>query len=123
MKHSILMVLLCGAILTSIAPAAPADHGTLGVGVELGLPVGLSGKLWISNRSAIDAAVGWDFQYQRVALQAGYLYHFPIDQVPNGYLAGYAGLGGSWWNSPPSDGKAGRPSLPSPITRWPAHCR
>ncbi len=103
MKRALLFILLCSMVFTGTALAVQSDHGNIGVGIALGLPLGLSGKFWFSNRSAIDAIVGWDFQSQRLALQTGYLYHFPIEDVPTGHLAGYAGLGGLLKLPLPSD--------------------
>ena len=103
MKHVLLVVLVCSTVFSGAALAAHSGHGNIGVGVALGAPIGLSGKFWIFNRSAIDAVLGWDFQYQRFAFQGGYLYHFPIENVSKGYLAGYAGVGGLLKLSPPSD--------------------
>lgn len=103
MKHVLLLVFLCWVAFSGAALAAHSDQGNIGFGVELGVPMGLSGKFWIFNRSAIDVVLGWDFQYQRFAFQAGYLYHFPIENVSKGYLAGYVGVGGLLKLSPPSD--------------------
>lgn len=102
MKHVLLLAVVCVIVFSGTALAAPADHGNIGVGVILGLPTGLSGKFWFSDRSAIDAAAGWNFEIQYFALQAGYLYNYPID-VPSGFLVAYVGAGGLLELASPSD--------------------
>jgi hypothetical protein len=101
-KHVLLLAVACAIFFSGTALAAPADHEDIGVGVILGLPTGLSGKFWFSDRSAIDAAVGWNFEIQYFALQAGYLYNRPME-VSSGFLAVYVGAGGVAEFASPSD--------------------
>jgi hypothetical protein len=102
MKHILLLGVVCAIFFSETALAVPTDHEDIGVGVILGIPTGLSGKFWFSDRSAIDAAVGWNFETQYFAFQAGYLYNFPLD-VPSGFLAAYVGAGGLLELASPSD--------------------
>lgn len=103
MKHVLLLAVMCVIFFSGTALAAPADHGNIGVGVILGLPTGLSGKFWFSDRSAIDAAVGWNFEDRWFAAQSGYLFHFPIEGVSSGFLAAHLGAGGLVEAVPQSD--------------------
>ncbi len=102
MKHVLLVVLVCSTVFSGAALAANSDHGNIGAGVVLGKPTGLSGKFWLSRKDAIDAALGWNFEEDLFALQAGYLYNHPID-VSSGFLAVYIGAGGLFEAVSPSD--------------------
>lgn len=58
------------------AGAAHAQNDTLGVGVILAEPTGLSAKLWLSEAEAIDAAVAWSFSdYSSFQFHMDYLFH------------------------------------------------
>lgn len=61
-------VLFCGT--------AVAQEGGLGLGVILGEPTGLSGKLWLRGDTAIDGAAAWSFNKGgNMHLHADYLLH------------------------------------------------
>jgi hypothetical protein len=61
-------VLLCGT--------AVAKEGGLGLGVILGEPTGISGKLWLRGGTAIDGAAAWSFsETSEMHLHADYLRH------------------------------------------------
>jgi hypothetical protein len=90
-----------------------AQTGSLGLGGIVGEPTGGSAKYWISETSAIDAAIGLQFEhrndhfcdnsdrrfdrcddhYSRANLHADYLWHFDPFQVNEGRLPLYVGLG------------------------------
>lgn len=93
MKRTLMIsgLLLIG--LTGAAEAARSGHGGVGIGLQLGEPTGITAKFWLDRTSAIDATVGWNIISDRFTLQAGYLFHFPLD-VPTGSLAAYVGAGG-----------------------------
>ena len=93
MKKTLMISALLLIGLTVTAQAARAGHGDVGLGVQLGEPTGITAKFWLDRTSAIDATVGWNIISDRFTLQAGYLYHFPLD-VPTGSLAAYVGAGG-----------------------------
>ncbi|MEA3311662.1 MAG: hypothetical protein U9Q76_05535 [candidate division WOR-3 bacterium] len=89
-------LMISGLLLIALAGAAQAgrsSHGDVGIGLQLGEPTGITAKFWLDRTSAIDATVGWNLISDRFTLQAGYLYHFPLD-VPTGSLAAYVGAGG-----------------------------
>lgn len=90
------MLMISGLLLiglTGAAEAARSGHGGVGIGLQLGEPTGITAKFWLDRTSAIDATVGWNIISDRFTLQAGYLFHFPLD-VPTGSLAAYVGAGG-----------------------------
>jgi hypothetical protein len=67
-------------------------QGKYGLGIIVGEPTGISGKMKISSENAFDAAIGWSFnKYSALHLHADYLYNvvklgqdFPL----------YVGVGG-----------------------------
>lgn len=93
MKRTLMISGLLLIALAGIAQAAHASHGNVGLGIQLGEPTGITAKFWLDRTSAIDATVGWNLISDRFTLQAGYLWHFPLD-VPTGSLAAYVGAGG-----------------------------
>jgi hypothetical protein len=75
-----------------------AQQSGLGVGIMLGDPTGLSGKLWIGD-TAIDAGAAWSFSttggQNAVHLHVDYLFHsFGVFGVNRGKLPIYFGVGG-----------------------------
>jgi hypothetical protein len=74
-----------------------AQYGGTGMGIMVGEPAGVSGKVWISGRSAIDAGLCWSFYTGAVHLHADYLWHnFMIFRTGEGKgkLPLYMGVGG-----------------------------
>jgi len=71
------------------------DRG-FGLGIILGEPTGVSGKLWTSGENAFDFAAAWSFQGNgNLLLQADYVWHiFRLIPVPDGKLPFYVGIGG-----------------------------
>lgn len=69
------------------------DSG-VGVGVVLGEPTGLSGKIWTGEKTAIDAALAWSFAGSGyIHMHSDLLIHsFAID-VHQGQLPLYLGIG------------------------------
>jgi hypothetical protein len=66
-----------------------------GVGVILGEPTGLSGKLWVSNQSAIDMGLAYSFRSKGYFhVHADYLWHFPDIIQSSERLPLYVGIGG-----------------------------
>ncbi|KPK98018.1 MAG: hypothetical protein AMJ90_10080, partial [candidate division Zixibacteria bacterium SM23_73_2] len=53
-----------------------AQEDGFGLGVIVGEPTGICGKLWTSGRTAVDGAVAWSFEGESsVHLHADFLYH------------------------------------------------
>ena len=79
MFRSIVFLVLIAVIFCSTAAAQ--DSG-FGVGVILGEPTGLSGKLWLGGGAAIDGAAAWSFNKNgNLHLHADYLLHSLGDKI------------------------------------------
>ena len=69
-------------------------QGNLGLGIEVGQPIGVTGKLWLSDMSAVDAAMGYHWNHN-FDVHADYLLHTnTFTSTMNGTLPLYVGLGG-----------------------------
>jgi hypothetical protein len=81
-------VLTCGSVQGQ-------DRG-FGLGVILGEPTGISGKLWTGHGTAIDGAVAWSFEKESsMHLHGDLLFHsFNRARVDKGKLLFYYGIGG-----------------------------
>jgi len=53
----------------------PVDKGTIGVGIILGEPTGICGKLYLKDDQAIQAAVGAAFVGGGIQVHADYVFH------------------------------------------------
>jgi len=73
-----------------------AQQKDFGLGIILGEPTGVSGKLWTSSENAFDFAAAWSFQDDgHLLLQADYVWHiFRLIPVSSGRLPFYVGIGG-----------------------------
>lgn len=94
MKRIILISILLTVVLFSSANARTG--GNFGLGIIVGEPTGLSGKLWMSGRSAVDGGVSWSFtDNASFHLHADYLLHnFALIEMERGSLPLYFGIGG-----------------------------
>ena len=92
MKKPLLLFVL--AILLQMT--GNAQERGFGLGIILGEPTGVSGKLWTSGQNAFDFAAAWSFQGDgNLLLQADYVWHiFRLIPVPDGKLPFYVGVGG-----------------------------
>jgi hypothetical protein len=91
MKTVILVVV---AVLVLTCRAQSQDAG-FGAGVLLGEPTGLSAKLWVSHRNAIDFGVAYSFRRGGYFhLHSDYLWHFPDAIQSRERFPVYVGLGG-----------------------------
>ena len=94
MIRTALAAILCLALLSGSALAA---DGRFGAGVIAGEPTGLSGEMWLTKNTAIDAAVAWSFGSGEDAflIHSDYLfYNSGLIDVKKGSLAVYFGFGG-----------------------------
>jgi hypothetical protein len=74
--------------------AVGEEKGTLGVGIVIGEPVGICGRLYLSDDQAIQAAVGAGFIGGGLQLHADYVFHPYILQSRETFvLATYVGPG------------------------------
>lgn len=76
-------------------PAASRAADGFGLGIMVGEPTGLSGKLWLGSRSAVDMGVAWSFEGpDALHLHSDYLAHnFNLIRVDKGALALHYGAG------------------------------
>ena len=88
----VLLVLIFG--LSGSAHARTG--GNFGLGIIVGEPTGLSGKLWLSGRSAIDGAVAWSLSDDEAFhLHGDYILHnFNLIKVERGSMPFHFGIGG-----------------------------
>ena len=53
-----------------------AQSENFGLGAIIGKPTGISGKYWLNNENAIDAALGYSFENNSsINIHADYLWH------------------------------------------------
>jgi hypothetical protein len=73
-----------------------AKDSNFGLGVIVGEPTGISAKLWMSRRTAVDGAVAWSFEkHAGVHLHGDFLVHdYSLIKVSKGRLPLYYGIGG-----------------------------
>ena len=83
------------AFVTLFSVGICAQDNGLGLGVIFGEPTGLSGKMWTSERTAIDAAVAWSFVGSGwLHIHTDFLIHnFDLFDVSEGSLPVYFGVG------------------------------
>ena len=75
MSHFIMLAL--GWALAA-APAAAQTEG-FGLGITLGEPTGVTGKLWVSEHTAFAGAVAWSFRNSgSLQIQGDYLIHLEL---------------------------------------------
>ncbi len=88
---------ICLACWLLIPPTAVmAGPHDFGLGMILGEPSGISGKLWLSRTTAFDGAVAWSAAGDdELHLQGDFVWHdFGLIGVDRGALPVYYGVGG-----------------------------
>ncbi|MFA4839932.1 MAG: hypothetical protein WC703_10710 [Candidatus Neomarinimicrobiota bacterium] len=87
--------LYCGLVALSLFSFASAQS-KFGLGVILGEPTGISGKMWMGQKTALDAALAWSSgNNDAVHVHVDYLWHnFSLIKAPSGKLPFYYGIGG-----------------------------
>jgi hypothetical protein len=93
MKRKICTIWL---LLLLASTAAAAQDAGFGLGVIIGEPTGLSGKYWLTRRTAVDFAAAWSFADDgSLHLHGDWLMHrFDLIPVDEGSLPLYFGIGG-----------------------------
>jgi hypothetical protein len=84
-------------ILLSIVgpPTGTAQDRGFGLGIILGDPTGLSGKLWTSGSNAVDFGLAWSFRKEGfIHVHADYLWHFGIPTQGRERFTFQTGIGG-----------------------------
>ena len=98
MRIAVMIAFVCIVSLSSQADGqiALVDAGDMEVGILLGEPTGLSGKLWTTGNTAFDLGVAWSFgDGGHFHLHGDYLFHnFDFFDVDSGSLPIYVGIGG-----------------------------
>lgn len=90
------IIIVAAAVLAFAATAESARRGPFGLGIIVGEPTGLNGKLFINGSNAIEAAVAWSLRGDNdLHVQVDYLYHrYRALRVESGRLPLFFGLGG-----------------------------
>jgi len=92
--RSLVPVLLVALALIG-GPASARDRD-FGLGIVIGEPTGVSGKLWLSKTTAIDGVAAWSFRDEAAFhVHGDFLIHdFNLLKVDKGSLPVYYGIGG-----------------------------
>lgn len=87
--------LVIGFFAVVVIAGSAAGQGNFGLGIIVGEPTGVSGKLWVSENTAFDGAAAWAFSDEgALHLHADYLFHdFDLIDVDKGKLPVYFGIG------------------------------
>ncbi|KAB2881116.1 hypothetical protein F9K33_02625 [bacterium] len=82
-------------ISLSLRSLSAQDHG-FGLGIIVGDPTGINGKLWMSPNTAFDAAAAWDLgKNGGIQVHGDFLIHkYNLITVQSGKLPVYFGMGG-----------------------------
>ncbi len=93
MARSMIFLVLTAVLIWG---TAQAQDGGFGLGVILGEPTGIGGKLWTGRGTAIDGAVAWSFNKKSsMHVHGDFLLHkFRLSEVEKGELLPYYGIGG-----------------------------
>jgi len=76
------------------SPVHAEEKGVLGVGLIVGEPTGVSGKYYLGNDTAIDAALGAAFLGRGVQVHSDFLWHpWVLDTKESFALPVYIGVG------------------------------
>ena len=88
-RYLVLCFILCSAL-------SYAQNKGLGVGIILGEPTGLSGKYWLSNKTAVDGGLAWSFvKGSSLHIHGDYLWHvFDALKAEDETIPLYFGIGG-----------------------------
>jgi hypothetical protein len=87
-----LLVALAGLVVSAASPVWAQKAGSVGAGVMLGNPTGLTAKYWVDGTRAVDLGVGYSTD---LAVYGDYLWHSwnVLPQPAQGKIGGYLGLG------------------------------
>ena len=107
-KCLILTVCLLMSVSFGTATAGSNSSG-FGMGIMLGEPSGLSGKLWSGEKTAFDFGLAWSTgNNSGMALHADYVWHkMDMINVDKGALPFYYGIGVRYRNRDNSDDNIG----------------
>jgi len=96
MLRSLGFTLVVAVSAVSGASSARAEGGPFGLGLILGSPTGIDGKIYFNKQNALDFAVGEAFVNERgLHIHADYLWHpVMLTQDEAFFLPLYLGIGG-----------------------------
>ena len=88
--------ILFSTLIIILSSSLLAQDKDFGLGIIIGEPTGVSGKLWLGGNNALDMAAAWSFKGSgSMLLQADYVWHkFNLIRVSSGKLPLYFGIGG-----------------------------
>jgi hypothetical protein len=90
------LVVVCAAVAVAVGagPVRAEEKGVLGVGLIVGEPTGVSGKYYLGNDTAIDAAIGAAFLGRGAQVHGDFLWHpWVLDTKESFALPVYLGVG------------------------------
>lgn len=89
------MICFFSFIFFTLQSVSSQDKG-LGLGVIVGNPTGVNGKLWTTQNTAFDAAAAWDLDKNGgLQVHGDFLIHkYNLISIPSGKLPVYFGIGG-----------------------------
>ena len=91
---SLLAMLAALALHASAAQAQPVEKGAFGLGIILGEPTGIAGKLYLDDSTAVDGAVGLAVIGGGLHLHGDYLWHPAVLEERDQFvLPLYIGIG------------------------------
>ncbi len=104
-QRILMFALLSIALLSAVACA----RDEAGLGIMIGAPTGVSGKLWKSDTRAFDAALGWSLSgTESFYMHADYLVQDPRQfTVSEGTMPYYYGIGARLRNDNGEEGRFG----------------
>ena len=88
----LLLTVITAFVLSSVGMSQVDGFG---LGIVVGEPTGLSGKLWLDRTNALDGALAWSFIDEgSFYLHANYIHHhFEVIDISSGQMPLYYGLG------------------------------
>lgn len=90
-----IIVIVAGCLLVVFSSASAQDKG-FGLGIIVGDPTGINGKMWLAQSAAVDGAAAWDLgKNGGVQIHGDLLFHkYGLIPVESGKLPLYFGVGG-----------------------------
>ena len=85
---------LCSQVPALAVTSRVGSAQDLGLGIQLGQPMGVTGKYWLNSTTAVDGFMGYHFNHN-FDMHADYLWHsFSSFDVQSGRMPFYLGAGG-----------------------------
>lgn len=108
MKSWAVIAALVALTVGASAARAQEDKGAFGLGLIIGEPTGLSGKLYLSDNTAVDMALGGAVVTKGIMVHATFLWHPWVLANEGAFvLPAYIGIGGRAFNHDRGRGEDG----------------